>query len=157
MLETAVAPYQEAVLPILEKYGRDPYNLLQILIEVQEAFHFVPKEAMDKLSNALFGTRRIRVEGVVSFYSFLSDKPQGDYVILLSDNITDQMQGNRALGDYLCSRLGVKLGKVRADGRVSVNYTSCTGMADQGPAANGAAVQDGAVAHRDVVCADSRA
>ena len=142
MLETAVAPYQEAVLPIVEKYGRDPYNLLQILIEVQEAFHFVPKEAMDLVSNALFGTRRIRVEGVVSFYSFLSDKPQGDYVILLSDNITDQMQGNRELGEYLCSRLGVKLGKVRADGRVSVNYTSCTGMADQGPAAliNGIAV-----------------
>ena len=142
MLETAVAPYQEAVLPIVEKYGRDPHNLLQILIEVQEVFHFVPKEAMDLVSNALFGTRRIRVEGVVSFYSFLSDKPQGDYVILLSDNITDQMQGNRELGEYLCSRLGVKLGKVRADGRVSVNYTSCTGMADQGPAAliNGIAV-----------------
>jgi len=142
MPESAVAPYQEAVLPIVEKYGRDPHNLLQILIEVQEAFHFVPKEAMDLVSHELFGTRRIRVEGVVTFYSFLSDKPLGDYVVLLSDNITDQMQGNRELGDYLCSRLGVKLGKVRADGRVSVNYTSCTGMADQGPAGliNGIAV-----------------
>jgi [NiFe] hydrogenase diaphorase moiety large subunit len=142
MLETAVAPYEEAVLPIVEKYGRDPYNLLQILIEVQEAFHFVPQAAMDSISLALFGNRRIRVPAVVSFYSFLSDKPLGDYVVLLSDNITDQMLGNRALGDYLCSRLGVKLGKLRGDGLVSVNYTSCTGMPDQGPAAlvNGIAV-----------------
>jgi [NiFe] hydrogenase diaphorase moiety large subunit len=89
---------------------------------------------MDTISEELFGTRRIRVPAVVSFYSFLSETHQGDYVFLVSDNIVDQMQGSRELTEYLCSKLGVKLGKVRGDGRASVNYTSCIGMSDQGPA-----------------------
>ena len=133
---------QALAATLLEKYDRDPFNLLQMLVEIQEACHWVPPEARDALSRELFGDDRLRVQGVVRFYSFLSETYQGEYVILLSDNITDQMQGSRALGDYLCSRLGVKLGRVRGDGRVSVNYTSCTGMCDQGPAGliNGQAV-----------------
>ena len=34
----------------------------------------------------------------------------------------------------LCERLGVEPGVPRADGRVTVDNTSCTGMPDQGPA-----------------------
>ncbi|HJV89280.1 MAG TPA: NAD(P)H-dependent oxidoreductase subunit E [Holophagaceae bacterium] len=133
--EVTVSPIEERVVPILERYGKDPFNLLQILIAVQEAFHFVPQEAMDLISRALFGTRRIRVPAVVSFYSFLSATYQGEYVLHFSDNITDQMLGNRDLVDQLCRKLGVKPGETRKDGRVSVHLTSCTGMCDQGPAA----------------------
>ena len=133
--ESAVSPVAERVAPILEQYGRDPFNLLQILIAVQEELHGVPGEAMDLISEALFGTRRIRVPAVVSFYSFLSPTYQGQYVLHFSDNITDQMLGNRELVDRLCRKLGVKLGETRKDGRVSVHLTSCTGLCDQGPAA----------------------
>jgi len=133
--EPAVSPVAERVAPILEQYGRDPFNLLQILIAVQEELHGVPGEAMDLISEALFGTRRIRVPAVVSFYSFLSPTYQGEYVLHFSDNITDQMLGNRELVDRICRKLGVKLGETRKDGRVSVHLTSCTGLCDQGPAA----------------------
>ena len=138
----ATPPSHDLVLTILDRHGRDPSQLLQILIEVQEAFHYVPQEAMDTISQACFAEPRLQVPALVSFYAFLSDRPQGEYRILLSDNITDQMLGNRALGGQLCRRLGVEPGELRGDGRVSVDYTSCTGMGDQGPAAlvNGLAV-----------------
>lgn len=134
MSHAAATHPQEVVQQILQTYGRDPGELLQILVEVQHAFHCVPEEAVSLIADHLQVTRA-HVRGLVGFYSFLHDTYQGDYVICLSDNITDRMQGNQALAGYLCSRLGVKLGKVRADGRVSVNFTSCTGMCDQGPAA----------------------
>jgi len=123
-------------------HGRDPFNLLQMLIEVQEACHCVPQAAQEVIGPALFGTDRLRLPAAIRFYSFLSETYLGEYVIYLSDNITDQMQGSRALAEHLCSRLRVRLGRVRADGRVSVTLTSCTGMCDQGPAAliNGFAV-----------------
>src|SRR5690606_7684983 len=34
----------------------------------------------------------------------------------------------------LCARLGIEPGQVAADGSVSVGFTSCTGLGDQGPA-----------------------
>ncbi len=42
----------------------------------------------------------------------------------------------------MCEKLGVKPGVPRADGRVCVSLTSCTGICDQGPAllVNGLAV-----------------
>lgn len=134
MSQAVAANAQETVHQILQKYGRDPGELLQILVEVQHAFHFVPEAAVTQIAEHLRVTRA-HVRGLVGFYSFLSDTFLGDYVIYLSDNITDRMLGNQDLAKYLCSRLGVKLGKVRGDGRVSVQFTSCTGLCDQGPAA----------------------
>ena len=58
----------------------------------------------------------------------------GRWRVLFSDNITDRMLGSEALMADLCERLRVKPGEMRADGRVSVAATSCTGLCDQGPA-----------------------
>ena len=59
---------------------------------------------------------------------------RGEYDIRFSDNITDRMLGNLPLLESLCKKLGVKPGVPRADGRVTVALTSCTGICDQGPA-----------------------
>ena len=125
---------EEHLLPILQRHGGDPGKLLQILIEIQHTFHCIPPEAEGLLAEKL-RLSWVRVRGVVEFYSFLSRTFQGEVVIHFSDNITDQMAGNRQLAEALCAKLGVKLGETRADGRVSVHFTSCTGMCDQGPAA----------------------
>jgi [NiFe] hydrogenase diaphorase moiety large subunit len=124
----------EVVRPIVEKYAKDPNALLQILIEVQEILHCVPKDVQDYISKELFGKSRVRVPAVISFYSFLSEQYLGEYVVHFADNIIEQMLGNRELAARLCSKLGVKIGKVRNDGRVSVHFTSCIGMSDQAPA-----------------------
>ncbi len=133
MIRAVSTPAIEPVSLILQHYERDPGELLQILIEVQHALHWVPEEAV-ALVAAHLGVTRAHVRGVVGFYSFLSDAYLGEYVIYVSDNITDRMQGSEGFAKYLCSRLGVPLGQTRADGRVSVHFTSCTGMCDQGPA-----------------------
>ncbi len=118
----------------LERYGGNAQAALQILMSVQQALHHVPDEAVDYLAPHL-GLPPVRLRGLISFYSFLSATPQGEYVVHMSDNITDQMRDSRKLGASLCERLGVRPGETRGDGRVSVHRTSCIGMSDQGPAA----------------------
>jgi [NiFe] hydrogenase diaphorase moiety large subunit len=44
------------------------------------------------------------------------------------------MLGKKSLLDYMEKKIGVDVGKVRDDGVVSLDNTSCTGMCDQGPA-----------------------
>jgi len=119
---------------ILDRHGNRPQAVLQALIDVQHAWHHVPGAVVLALAERL-GVPAVRLRGLIGFYSFLSADFQGDFVVHLSDNITDQMAGSRELSARLCGRLGVALGKTRADGRVSVNRTSCTGMSDQGPSA----------------------
>ncbi|MFM8331484.1 MAG: NAD(P)H-dependent oxidoreductase subunit E [Candidatus Methylumidiphilus sp.] len=124
---------RDTLLEIVRAHQSNPTRLLQILRDVQDEFHYVPPAAMDYLAEAL-DTPRTEVQGVAEFYSLLSVERQGVYHILFSDSITDQMQGSHALMEYLSDKLGVEPGQTRADGRVSLGFTSCTGLCDQGPA-----------------------
>ncbi len=126
---------------ILARYDHSPFNLLQILREVQEHSGHINTEAVNYLSTRLH-IPRVRIEGVATFYSFLHLQPHGEYRVLFSDNITDRMQGSQALMEKMCQQLWLQPGKVSEDGLVSINTTSCTGMCDQGPAmlVNGRAI-----------------
>ena len=125
---------EDITADLLRQWEHDPYNLLQILIGVQQAFHHISAAAVDLIADKLSLTRA-NIEGVIGFYSFLHAQPRGLYDLLMSDNIVDQMSGSRELAGMLAQRLGVEPGTTRADGVVSLGYTSCTGMGDQGPAA----------------------
>ncbi|CDI04005.1 NAD(P)-dependent nickel-iron dehydrogenase flavin-containing subunit [Candidatus Competibacter denitrificans Run_A_D11] len=124
----------QTIRDIVQRHQKLPTRLLQILREVQDRLTWLSTEAINVVAEEL-GISPAKVRSVAEFYSFLYTAPRGSYDILFSDNITDRMLGNRELLHYLADRLGVAINGTRADGRVSVGTTSCTGMCDQGPAA----------------------
>ena len=119
--------------PLLQRFGREPHALVQVLREAQALHGWLPRDLLVQIAQAL-GLSLAHVEGVASFYRFIHLRPVGRYRVLFSDNITDRMRGSVALLTDLCERLGVAPGQVSADGRVSVDRCSCTGLCDQGPA-----------------------
>jgi [NiFe] hydrogenase diaphorase moiety large subunit len=123
----------DGVARAVERHGSNPTQLLQILREIQEERDWISPETGREVAAAL-GIPIIRVQSVVRFYSFLYDRPRGRYRVLFSDNITDRMLGNSALIEHMLKRLKLRRGQTSADGAVSVDLTSCTGMCDQGPA-----------------------
>ncbi len=141
MGEPADSQVQDFVARSLDLRGPAPEQLLQHLIAVQQQFGWVPPTAVHALAAAL-DVAHAQVRAAVAFYAFLHDQPRGDFDILFSDNITDRMLGSRRLVGLLAERLGLRLDETRADGRVTIGLTSCTGMCDQGPAllVNGQAV-----------------
>ena len=139
----------QALDAILQRHGRDPTRLLQILIDAQDIEGWLPAPLLTRIADAL-ALPRARVEGVAGFYSFLHTRPVGRYRVLFSDNITDRMLGNAELRDALCRKLWIEPGHLSEDGLVSVTTTSCTGLCDQGPAllVNGRAI--GQLSHRRI-------
>ena len=128
------AGFQSQALDTLPaRQGRNPHALVQILREAQEHTGWLPRDLLVSLAREL-GLTLAHVEGVAGFYRFFHTRPVGQYRVLFSDNITDRMLGSEALMADLCLRLRVAPGEVRADGRVSVDRGSCTGLCDQGPA-----------------------
>jgi len=118
---------------LLSETGNESDRLLQYLCTIQYLYSYVPETAVQLLADRL-QTPTAEIFGVVDFYSFLHRKERGVFDILFSDNITDRMLGNLPLLNSLCEKLGVKPGITRADKRVTVDLTSCTGICDQGPA-----------------------
>ncbi len=104
--------------------------LLKILRAIQARYFHIPKAAIEQLAPIL-NIPRTQIQNVIAFYSFFHFEPRGKYDILISSSITDLMVGQKELIAYFAEKLGVKIGEVRADGVVSLNNTSCTGMCDQ--------------------------
>jgi len=132
LLSQAACIADEPIESLVSRYACDPHALVQILREAQARHTWLPRDMLSFVASTL-GLTLAHVEGVATFYRFFHTQPVGEYRVLFSDNITDRMQGNAALLADLCQRLGVEPGQMRADGRVSVDFCSCTGLCDQGP------------------------
>ncbi len=113
---------------------RDRTRLLDVARIVQERLGCVPGSAMDLIASHL-DVKRIDVESLVSFYSFLSKEPEGKVVIRLSDDVVDRMAGYDAVLAAFRDELGIGLGEKTPDGSISLTRTACIGMCDQAPSA----------------------
>lgn len=121
---------QQFIKNLAQENDFKPTRLLKILRAVQAKYLHIPKEAIEQLAQ-LLNIPRTQIQNVVEFYSFFHLEPRGQFDILISSSITDLMVGQEELIAYFAEKLGVKIGEVRADGVVSLNNTSCSGMCDQ--------------------------
>jgi len=124
----------EKVKEICKKYNNDRGLMMNIVNDVQSEFGNVSSEAMGIITKET-GTHRVEVEGVVSFYSFLSTKQKGKIVVRLCNDVVDEMQGVKEVADAISEEFGIKFGETTSDGKVTLEYTPCIGMCDQAPAA----------------------
>jgi len=124
----------KAVRDICKACGNDRGRLMDIVRGVQEKFGQVSSKAMDLIA-AQAGARRVEVQSVVTFYSFLSEKPKGKFVIRVSNCVPCMMSGAERVARSFEEALGISMGQTTPDGRISLEWTACIGMCDQGPAA----------------------
>ncbi len=127
-------PTEFGIETLLERHGRAPDRLVQLLRDIQAQQTWLSRDTLSVVAKAL-QLPLAHVEGVAGFYRFFHQQPIGQYRVLFSDNITDRMLGSEEMQRHLRHLLKLEPNKMRADGRVSVSTTSCTGMCDQGPAA----------------------
>ncbi|MHC4562096.1 MAG: NAD(P)H-dependent oxidoreductase subunit E [Planctomycetota bacterium] len=123
---------EQAVKDICKQCGNDPTRMMDIVRGVQAALGSVDGSAMETIAKAT-NVRRVDVQSTVSFYAFLSSKPNGKIVIRLCDDIIDDMNGGKHVGDVLKEELGIDFGETTKDG-ITLTRTPCIGMSDQGPA-----------------------
>jgi NADH-quinone oxidoreductase subunit E len=113
--------------------GRERENLLGKLKEVQNEFGHVPKEFMAETARSL-GVPISEVYGITTFYSFLSTRPLGRYVIRICKSIPCCMQNAEMIIDSVAQQIGITPGQTTADGKFSFELTNCIGACDLAPA-----------------------
>ena len=116
------------------KFNHAGTRIIDILREVQRTLGCINGEAMELLAGEL-SSYRIEIEGLVSFYSFFSEKKKGRFIIRLCDDIVDRIAGIGQAAEAFSEELGIDVGETSADGNFSLEYTPCIGMSDQAPAA----------------------
>tara|TARA_R110001592_G_scaffold71444_3_gene218449 strand:- start:3017 stop:4870 length:1854 start_codon:yes stop_codon:yes gene_type:complete len=115
-------------------FANNPKRMIDILWSIQDQCGWISVEAMELIAKYT-DTFRVEVEGVVSFYSFFHQKPQGKIIIYLCDDIIDRHAGMDDVADAIKDVLDIDIGQTTSDGLFSFHLTPCIGMCDQAPAA----------------------
>ncbi|GAB4285002.1 MAG: NADH-quinone oxidoreductase subunit NuoE [Candidatus Rifleibacteriota bacterium] len=116
-----------------KKYNYHRSGLIPVLQHVQNLARHISPESMQDIA-AAFNIHPVEVQGVVSFYSFLSTEKKGKFILRLCRTVTCDMAGKEAVANQLENELGIEFGETTPDGMFTLEFTNCLGMCDQGPA-----------------------
>lgn len=122
--------------------------LLPILHALQEAYGYVPQEALPLIATTLNITKA-EVHGVMSFYHDFREAPAGQHVVKICRAEACQAVGANALAERTLEKLGIawngtSANGTSANGAVTVEPVYCLGLCACGPAV----LVDGKVAGR---------
>jgi len=118
---------------LADRYGHDRSALLPILQEVQRQHYHVSPYAMQVIAD-LLDIHPVEVYGVVSFYKFFSEQAKGRFIIRLCRSISCHLADKARVARQLENDLGIQFGQTTPDGMFTLQWTSCMGMCDHGPA-----------------------
>ena len=118
---------------LIARYKGHRESLIQILHLLQEEVGFLPRAVQERVAIAL-DLPLSEVSGVVTFYSFFSEKPRGDHTIRVCLGTACYVRGGKKLVDHLMKHLDVELGGTTADGRFTFEVARCIGACGLAPA-----------------------
>ena len=118
---------------ILEKSGYKQQAIISILQEIQEVYHYLPREVFPLLSEKL-GMSEAKIYSIATFYENFSLEPKGKYVIKVCDGTACHVRRSIPILEKLRSELGLSDSKKTTDDlNFTVETVSCLGACGLAP------------------------
>jgi bidirectional [NiFe] hydrogenase diaphorase subunit len=118
---------------LIAKHRRRPDALIEVLHKVQDAFGYLPLEAMRFVAREMH-VPPSRVYGVATFYHFFTLKPKGKHNCVICTGTACHVRGAQAIVDGIQKHLNLKPGQTTADGKLGVQIARCIGCCGLAPA-----------------------
>ena len=117
---------------IIDKHPNDASSLIQVLLEIQREYHWLPTEALDKVSKRLKVPLN-RIQHIVTFYKAFSLVPKGRHEINVCTGTACHVRGAPRLLDSLQDLIGIRPGETDTDLKFSLETVNCVGCCALGP------------------------
>jgi len=117
---------------IIDKHQGEASSLIQLLLEIQREHHWLPKEALEKVSEKL-NVPLSRIQHIVTFYKAFSLVPRGRHEIHVCMGTACHVRGAPRLLDTVQDLVGIKPGETDKDLKFSLETVNCLGCCALGP------------------------
>ncbi len=117
---------------IIEKHGREPSSLIQVMLDIQSENHWLPKEALERISERL-DVPMTRIQHIATFYKAFSLVPKGRHRIHICMGTACHVRGAPRLLDAVENLTGIRAGETDLDLRFSLETVNCLGCCALGP------------------------
>jgi NADH-quinone oxidoreductase subunit E len=117
---------------ILQYHEFEQSNLIQILLDIQEEYRWLPKHALLYVSSKMEVPLN-RVYGIATFYKFLNLEPRGRHSIMVCTGTACHVRGAMNVLQNVVDLLEVKPGDTTQDMRFTLDTVNCLGCCALGP------------------------
>jgi len=117
---------------ICAEFNNDKTELINVLHKTQEHFGFLPAEVQELIAAEL-NMSVAKVYGVVTFYSFFTMVPRGQYPISICTGTACYVRGAEKVLDEFRKQLSIEVGQVTPDGKFSLSCLRCVGACGLAP------------------------
>ena len=111
---------------------KQPQQLIEVLLDVQERNGFCSEEALREISQEL-AVPLIEVWRVANFYQALSLKPRGKHLITVCLGTACHVRSAALLVEECFSRIRMETGDTSVDGLFTIEKVNCLGACALGP------------------------
>lgn len=123
---------QEDTRKMMVKWKSKRGSLIMALHEVQNAFGYVPWDAMEIVAAEL-QIPMAQIYSVLTFYNHFKLKAPGKVVISICDGTACHIKGGPAVIEAFKKNLGVQEGETTADGLFYIQIVRCLGCCGLAP------------------------
>ncbi|MBU1238591.1 NAD(P)H-dependent oxidoreductase subunit E [Myxococcota bacterium] len=117
---------------IVEKYGFDKNAVLAILQDIQVAYNYLPREAINKVSE-LLSLPLGQISSQATFFSSFSLTPRGEHIVTVCMGTACHVRGAPRVLSELERELKIDDGETTADGKFTIETVNCVGACALGP------------------------
>jgi len=117
-----------------KNYDSSGEILIPVLHEIQKVYsNNVPEDVAKEVAEYL-NIPDSQISEVITFYSMLSFKKRGKYIIRVCESLPCHVNGGREVVESLKEKLGIDFGETTSDGLFTLESTSCLGICGVAPA-----------------------
>ncbi len=117
---------------IIDKHQAEPSSLIQVMLEIQSENNWLPKAALDRISERL-NVPLARILHIATFYKAFSLVPKGRHGIHICVGTACHVRGASRILDTVENQTGIKPGETDLDLKFSLEVVNCLGCCALGP------------------------
>lgn len=117
---------------VLDRYPAEQGVLIQLLLDLQDEFNWISKEAIQRISERL-KIPVSQVYRVASFYKAMSLMPRGKHTVNVCLGTACHVRGGPRVMDKVEENLKIKAGETTQDMKFTLERVNCLGCCALGP------------------------
>ncbi len=117
---------------ICKSFNNEKGELINVLHKAQSSFGYLPAEVQEVIAQEL-NVSVAHVFGVVSFYTFFTMKPKGEFPISVCLGTACYVRGAEKVLEEFKKHLKIQVGETTADGKFSISCLRCVGACGLAP------------------------
>ncbi len=123
---------KERIDQLIDYHHGEPGSLIQVLLDIQAENRWLPKEALEHVSERL-QVPMTRVQHIATFYKAFSLVPKGRHHIHICVGTACHVRGSSRVLDTVQRLTGISPGETDLDLKFSVALVMCLGCCALGP------------------------